>query len=215
MIKVAPSILSADFSALGQAVENIERWGGDYVHFDVMDGHFVPSITFGPAVCKALRAHTKLPFDVHLMTERPAALVAPFRDAGADILTVHVEADRHVHRTLELIRAAGMKSGVSLNPSTPIYAIEYVLSACDMVLLMTVNPGAGGQKYIEAVTQKIAALKDMIVSRGLSVDIEVDGGINPATAREAKTAGANILVAGSSVFGAEDPGRAIAEIRNA
>ena len=205
MIKVAPSILSADFANMGKAVEDCERWGADYIHFDVMDGSFVPQITFGHEMCRVLRKYTSLPIDVHLMVEHPETCISQFRDAGADIVTFHIEADRHAHRTLQRIHAAGMKGGIVLNPSTPAEAVRYVLPDCDMVLLMSVNPGAGGQKFIPSVLHKIRTIKEMAAEMGASLDIEMDGGINPETGRLCVEAGANVLVAGSSVFKAADP----------
>ena len=205
MIKVAPSILSADFANMGKAVEDCEKWGADYIHFDVMDGSFVPQITFGHEMCRVLRKYTSLPIDVHLMVEHPETCISQFRDAGADIVTFHIEADRHAHRALQRIHAAGMKGGIVLNPSTPAEAVRYVLPDCDMVLLMSVNPGAGGQKFIPSVLHKIRAIKEMAAEMGASLDIEMDGGINPETGRLCVEAGANVLVAGSSVFKAADP----------
>ena len=205
MIKVAPSILSADFANMGKAVEDCERWGADYIHFDVMDGTFVPQITFGHEMCRVLRKYTSLPIDVHLMVEHPETCISQFRDAGADIVTFHIEAERHAHRTLQRIHAAGMKGGIVLNPSTPAEAVRYVLPDCDMVLLMSVNPGAGGQKFIPSVLHKIRTIKEMAAEMGASLDIEMDGGINPETGRLCVEAGANVLVAGSSVFKAADP----------
>lgn len=204
MIKVAPSILSADFANMGKAVEDCEKWGADYIHFDVMDGTFVPQISFGHEMCRALRKHTSLPIDVHLMVEHPETCISQFRDAGADIVTFHIEADRHAHRTLQRIRAAGMRGGIVLNPSTPAEAVRYVLPECDMVLLMSVNPGAGGQAFIPSVLHKIRDIKKMAEEMGVSPDIEIDGGINPETGRLCVEAGANVLVAGSSVFKAAD-----------
>lgn len=213
MIKIAPSILSADFAHMGQAVQMLEKSGADYIHFDVMDGHFVPNLTFGPPMCKALRPLTKLPLDVHLMVERPGDWVSRFRDAGADIVTFHVEAERHIHRVLQSIHDADMKAGVVLNPATPLSMCEDVLDECDMVLLMSVNPGFGGQKFIPHVLKKIEKLNDMKLVHGLRFDIEVDGGVNEQTAPLCRNAGATVLVAGNAVFSASDPGEMIRRLR--
>ena len=215
MIKVAPSILSADFAEMGRAAENCESWGADYIHFDVMDGTFVPTITFGPQMCKAVRRHTKLPIDVHLMVEHPETYIPLFRDAGADIITFHIEADRHAHRTLQAIHNAGMKAGIVLNPSTSPEAVRYVISSCDMVLLMSVNPGFGGQSFMHDQLPKIAELRHEIDKRGLACELEVDGGVDPVTAKLVKDAGATVLVAGSAVFGKPDRKAQIDAIRNA
>ncbi len=214
MIKIAPSILSANFAAMGEAVQKLKEQGADWVHFDVMDGNFVPNITFGPDMCKALRPLTDLPIDVHLMVEHPSDWIEPFKKVGADILTIHVESsERHLHRALQAIHAAGMKAGVVLNPATPITACEHLLPECDLVLLMSVNPGFGGQAFISETLHKIRALRSRIDTRGLSTLIEIDGGVNPETAKLCIEAGADVLVAGSAVFKAKDPKAMIAAIR--
>ena len=214
-LKIAPSILSADFARMGDAVARLAGYGADWVHFDVMDGHFVPNLTFGPMMCAAVRPLTHLPLDVHLMVERPGDYVEPFHAAGADCITFHVEADAHVHRTLQSIRARGMRAGVVLNPATPVCMAEPVRPLSDLVLLMSVNPGFGGQAFIPEVLDKIRALRALIDARGLPTEIEVDGGINPDTARLCAAAGATVLVAGSSVFRADDPAAMIAALRGA
>ena len=214
MIKIAPSILSANFAAMGEAVEKLKAQGADWVHFDVMDGNFVPNITFGPDMCKALRPLTDLPIDVHLMVEHPSEWIEPFKKAGADILTVHVEsAEHHLHRALQSIHAAGMKAGVVLNPATPIGACVHLLPECDLVLLMSVNPGFGGQSFIPETLRKIRALRSEIDARGCDTLIEIDGGVNPETAKRCIEAGANVLVAGSAVFKAPDPAEMIRALR--
>ena len=213
MIKIAPSLLSADYANLGPAVSRLAQWQADYVHFDVMDGSFVPTITFGPGVCKAVRPYTELPIDVHLMVENPNAHIEAFAEAGANIITIHVEADRHTHRTLQRIHALGCRAGIVLNPGTPVCMAEPLLEMCDIILVMSVNPGAGGQKFIPAILPKLRALRQWGQDRGLAYEIEVDGGINPDTARLCKEAGANVLVAGNSVFSAADPAEMIRQLR--
>lgn len=207
MIKIAPSILSADYASLGSAVDALKDWGADYVHLDVMDGAFVPNITFGAPMTKALRSHTDLVFDAHLMVEEPSKWVQDFKSAGADILTIHIEADRHAHRTLQLIRSLGMKAGIALNPQTPPEAISYLIEAVDLILVMTVNPGFGGQKFIPEAAKKIAVIRKMLEEKGLMdrVEIEVDGGVNAETAKTCREYGANVLVAGNAVYSAPDP----------
>ncbi|MEH7241314.1 ribulose-phosphate 3-epimerase [Bacillus thuringiensis] len=213
MIKIAPSILSADFSKLGEEIKDVEKGGADYIHVDVMDGHFVPNITIGPLIVEAIRPITSLPLDVHLMIENPDNYIPTFAQAGADIITVHAEACPHLHRTIQLIKSHGIKAGVVLNPHTPVSVIEHVLEDIDMVLLMTVNPGFGGQKFIHSVLPKIKQVADMVKERNLEVEIEVDGGVNAETARLCVEAGANVLVAGSAVYNQKDRGGAIRVIR--
>ncbi|HEY2899358.1 MAG TPA: ribulose-phosphate 3-epimerase [Polyangia bacterium] len=201
-LRIAPSILSADFGRLAEEVRAVEAAGADYIHVDVMDGRFVPNITIGPLVVKAVRAATKLPLDVHLMIVEPERYVDDFARAGADLISVHLEASPHLHRTVQHIRSLGKKASVAVNPHSSLDGLDVILPDLDMVLLMTVNPGFGGQKFIDAVVPKVSALRAAITRRKLSVDIEVDGGITADTAPMVVSAGANVLVAGSAVFGA-------------
>ena len=204
MGKIAPSILSADFSKLGEEVKAVEQAGADYIHIDVMDGHFVPNITIGPVIVKAVHGVTDLPLDVHLMISNPDDFIDDFVRAGADILTVHAEAGHHLHRSIQHIRNAGVKPAVSLNPASPLDMIDYVLDDLDMVLLMTVNPGFGGQDFIPEVIPKIERLRKMIDKRGLDMDLEVDGGIGPETINRVSSAGADVFVAGSAIYHSDD-----------
>ncbi|MCL6585760.1 MAG: ribulose-phosphate 3-epimerase [Anoxybacillus sp.] len=213
MIKIAPSILSANFAKLEEEIRDVERGGADYIHVDVMDGHFVPNITIGPLVVEAIRPVTTLPLDVHLMIEQPDRYIPAFAKAGADYLSVHVEACPHLHRTIHFIKEHGVKAGVVLNPHTPVSLIEHILDDVDLVLLMTVNPGFGGQKFIPSVLPKITRVAQLAKERNLQVEIEVDGGVNAQTARLCIEAGANVLVAGSAVYGATDRAAAIRAIR--
>jgi len=215
MIQIAPSILSADFSRLGEQVRLVEDAGAEVLHIDVMDGHFVPNLTFGPALVKALRPHSSMRFDVHLMTERPELYIADFAAAGAEHITFHLEATCHVHRVIQQIKEHGMTAGIALNPATPLDGIKYILPDLDMVLLMTVNPGFGGQKFITNVIPKIQVLSRHIQQTGSSCLIEVDGGINMETAPVAVNAGAHILVAGAAVFAQPDPKQAVEKLRQA
>lgn len=204
MVKIAPSILSADFSRLGDEIRAIEAGGADYVHIDVMDGHFVPNITIGPLLVDAVRKVTSLPLDVHLMIENPDLYIPEFAKAGADIITVHQEAVSHLHRTVQLIRSLGKKAGVSINPATPVSTLEVILDELDLVLVMSVNPGFGGQSFIPSCLPKIEALRREIERRGLAVELEVDGGVKIDNIRQIVSAGADVLVAGSAVFGTSD-----------
>jgi ribulose-phosphate 3-epimerase len=211
--QIAPSILAADFARLAEEIGRVEAAGADLIHVDVMDGHFVPNLTIGPPVIKALDAVTSLPLDVHLMVEEPDALLPAFIEAGSDNLTVHVEACRHLHRTIQIIKDAGVYASVVLNPATSLHALEEILPELHMVLLMSVNPGFGGQRFIPSTLDKIRALKQQITERGLNVAIEVDGGVNASNARAVCDAGADVLVAGTAIFGQSDYAEAIRALR--
>ena len=213
MVKIAPSILSADFSKLGEEISDVEKGGAEFIHVDVMDGHFVPNITIGPLIVESIRPITKLPLDVHLMIENPDQYIESFAKAGADYITVHVEACRHLHRTIQLIKSFGVKAGVVLNPATPVQLIEPIIEELDIVLLMSVNPGFGGQKFIPSVLNKIKQVRDLAKQKGVQLEIEVDGGVNEQTARLCVEAGATILVAGSAVYNQEDRGKAISILK--
>ncbi|MGI6712548.1 MAG: ribulose-phosphate 3-epimerase [Bacillota bacterium] len=215
MIKLAPSILSADFSCLADQVKIVEQAGADYLHLDVMDGHFVPNLTFGPGLVKDLRPESNLFFDVHLMIDNPDRFAEEFVVAGADLICVHVEVCPHLHRTVHNIKELGVQAAVALNPATPLHSIEEILPDLDMVLLMSVNPGFGGQKFIPAILKKIKCLRNMIKEQDLEIDIEVDGGINENNIIDVVKAGANVLVAGSSVFGKEDIQKAVLDLKGA
>lgn len=215
MIKIAPSILSADFAQLGAEVQEVVEAGADWIHIDVMDGHFVPNITIGPLIVEAIRPVTTIPFDVHLMIENPDQYIEAFAKAGADYITVHVEACTHLHRTLQLIKSYDVKPGVVLNPHTPIESILPILEEVDLVLFMTVNPGFGGQAFIPSVLKKVKALREIIEEQQLTIDIQIDGGINEETIVEAVEAGANVFVAGSAIYGKENRKEALERIKDA
>jgi ribulose-phosphate 3-epimerase len=213
MIKIAPSILSADFARLGEEVQAVARAGADYIHVDVMDGHFVPNLTIGPLVVEAVRKVTDLPLDVHLMIEAPDRYIADFASAGADLITVHQEAVPHLHRTVQLIKSLGKRAGVSINPATPASTLDVILDELDLVLVMTVNPGFGGQGFIASGLAKIATLRREIDRRGLTVELEVDGGVKIDNIGRIAAAGADVFVAGSAVFGSADYTATIGELR--
>lgn len=213
MIKISPSILSADFAEMGKAVELMEKSGADYIHCDVMDGAFVPNISFGPGMIKAIKKHTSLPLDVHLMVDKPERYIDDFVSAGASIITIHAEATTHIQRVLQYIRAKGVKCGLVLNPATPVDYVKYCLDCVDMILLMSVNPGFGGQKFIPAVLPKVKEVSDMIAASGYDIELEIDGGINFENIGPVLKAGANVIVAGSTVFGHPDPAEAIRRLR--
>ena len=214
-IKIAPSLLSADFARLGEEIASVEKGGADLLHLDVMDGHFVPNMTIGAAVIKACRAGTKLPFDCHLMIQEPQRYIDSFLDAGAQMISIHIEAEVHLQRALQMIRNGGAKAGIAINPATSAESLSTAIEFCDYVLVMSVNPGFGGQKFIEPVVPKIRQIARLVRERGLSVDIEVDGGVDVRTAPIVAAAGANWLVAGSAVFGQKDRKAAMDAIRNA
>lgn len=215
MVRIAPSILSANFATLGQEITEVEQGGADYIHIDVMDGHFVPNITIGPLIVEAIRPMTNLPLDVHLMIENPDQYIATFAQAGANIISVHQEATVHVHRTIQLIKDQGVQAGVVINPGTPVSMIKEVLADVDLVLVMTVNPGFGGQSFIESAVNKIKQLDLLRQEKNYSYVIEVDGGVNVETAAQCTQAGADILVAGSAVYNQADRAQAIEQIKQA
>ena len=213
MIKIAPSILSADFSCLGEEVRAVDRAGADYIHVDVMDGHFVPNITIGPLVVAALRKVTGKPLDIHLMIENPDRYIPDFASAGADIITVHQEAVPHLHRTVQQIKSLGKRAGVSLNPATPVETLDVILDDLDLVLIMSVNPGFGGQTFIPSALDKIRVLRQRITQRGLATELQVDGGVKLDNIRDVAAAGADVLVAGSAVFGTDNYAATITALR--
>jgi ribulose-phosphate 3-epimerase len=214
-IKLAPSILSADFSRLGEQIAEVTKAGADYIHIDVMDGHFVPNITIGAPVVASIRSCTNLPLDVHLMIEQPEDYVVQFAEAGADIITVHIEIDRHIHRLIKAIKDTGAKAGIALNPATPLSSLDEILPSLDLVLVMTVNPGFGGQTFIEDSIGKITRMRSILESRGIEAELEVDGGITADIAPRVVKAGADVLVAGAAIFSKNNPTGAMKQIRSA
>jgi ribulose-phosphate 3-epimerase len=214
-IKLAPSILSADFSRLGEQIAEVTKAGADYIHVDVMDGHFVPNITIGAPVVASIRSCTNLPLDVHLMIERPEDYVVQFAEAGANIITVHIEIDRHIHRLIKAIKDTGAKAGIALNPATPLSSLDEILSSLDLVLVMTVNPGFGGQTFIEDSIDKIARMRSILESKGVEAELEVDGGITADIAPRVVKAGADVLVVGAAIFSKNSPTEAMQQIRSA
>jgi ribulose-phosphate 3-epimerase len=213
MIRLAPSILSADFSRIGEAVQMLEEEGADWIHLDIMDGHFVPNLTLGPQAVAALKRRTRLPIDVHLMVDNPGFFIPLFHEAGADWISIHVEASTHLHRDITLIKQLGSKAGIALNPATPIHLLDEILSELDYILVMSVNPGFGGQRFVESTHRKIGRLKDWISSQKLRIPIEVDGGINPDNAESLIQDGAEILVVGAAIFAAAEPRQAISRLK--
>ncbi len=213
MIRLAPSILSADFSRIGESVQMLEETGADWIHIDVMDGHFVPNLTLGPQAVASLKKRTRLPFDVHLMVDNPGFFIPLFQEAGADWISIHVEASHHLHRDIRLIKELGRKAGIALNPATPIHLLSDILKELDYILLMSVNPGFGGQRFVDSTHQKIRQLKNWLSDQKLSIPIEVDGGINPDNAGGLIQDGADILVVGAAIFAAPDPRRVISRLK--
>lgn len=214
MNKISPSILAADFSRLGEEISLVEKAGADYIHVDVMDGHFVPNITIGPLVVKALRKTTKLPLDVHLMITDPEKYIPDFAKAGSDIITIHAESTPHIHRAIQMIKEEGKKAGVSINPGTPVFNLEEIILDVDLILIMSVNPGFGGQQFIENTLDKISITRELLNKAGSDADLEVDGGIKIDNIKRVSDAGANVFVAGSAIFGSDDYEKTIKEMKN-